>query len=301
MLNMEKSFILVHPPTASKSLAISRLPVSLRQSMYFGKSDQSSSSMALVNCQFLDVTGSESSTSEREINVSRNCADVLRGTPFARSREHKWSNGKEVTSWRISYSTCWTCSMTSSTSAPVRKWKRRENLKLLWSVLLPTPVHSLPHTIHAWPLLLQNACAHVDWSGGELIKQWHDWWDRNGRKFQRFAQFELHQEEKTARKRVWVLYTIQEVQCFEVEVWVDVRLLHMLHKDKLNKQNLPVAKTIGSICPAKLQDNVGQHHHWQTLMDWHVQKSWKDMSCNTREYSMDLEHTALLKMSWLPF
>ena len=21
----------------------------------------------------------------------------------------------------------------------------------------------------------------VDWSGGELIKQWHDWWDRNGR------------------------------------------------------------------------------------------------------------------------
>ena len=40
----------------------------------------------------------------------------------------------------------------------------------------------------------------------------------NGRKFRRFALFELYQEEKTARKRVWVLYTIQEVQCFEVEV-----------------------------------------------------------------------------------
>ena len=33
-----------------------------------------------------------------------------------------------------------------------------------------------------------------DRSGGGLIKQWHDWLDRNSRELRRFARFELHQE-----------------------------------------------------------------------------------------------------------
>ena len=38
--------------------------------------------------------------------------------------------------------------------------------------------------------------------------------DTNGRKFQRFAQFELHQEKKdSARKRVGFIHSIQSRRC----------------------------------------------------------------------------------------
>ena len=44
-----------------------------------------------------------------------------------------------------------------------------------------------------------------DRSGGGLIKQWHDWLNRNSRELRRFARFELHQE----RKVVILAYSMQ--------------------------------------------------------------------------------------------
>ena len=58
---------------------------------------------------------------------------------------------------------------------------------------------------HFWRCNLSKCCRsiHFSQSGGELIKQWHDGWDRNGRQFQRFAQCELHQEEKNFFTSWW--------------------------------------------------------------------------------------------------
>ena len=135
-------------------------------------------------------------------------------TAVSRQRWQAWKVVRSIAAVRQRPRTPrnWRCSFAFSESF-LWHFNKKQHAEVIFRLSRPVSCKNQENgSGKQWSLHAPLKMTKIEKSGGELIKQWHDWLDRIGRQFQRFAQCELHQEEKTARKRVWVLY-IQSRRC----------------------------------------------------------------------------------------
>ena len=111
---------------------------------------------------------------------------------------------------------------TCDAPAPHKRGAVIETVLFAFKCMPWTPGHGLTGLSTTRPRKLQDSGLQTrrsnprNGSGGELMKQWHDWQDRIGRQFHCFAQCELHQEENNFKRR---LFSSRSDKHLVLEIW----------------------------------------------------------------------------------